>query len=251
MAQVRVGTSGWQYRDWRGAFYPDGLAMTRWFDHYVRVFPTVEVNATFYRLPRPTTVDRWSERAPAGFRYAVKGSRYITHNLKLGDGTDTAVRNVTERIAPLGDHLGAWLWQLSGNLHRDDQRLDRFLGMLPTGPRHAVEFRHGSWFDDEVFAILERHGAACVWISDRQTPDVFPVTADVVYVRFHGLATDDAERYRYDYTREELAPWAERLSAQREAGRDVWVYFNNDHAARAPANALTLMELLGDAARRP
>lgn len=244
---VRVGTSGWQYDDWDGAFYPEGLAREGWFAHYASVFPTVEVNYTFYRLPRESTVERWHDRAPDRFRFAVKGSRYITHNLKLGEGTAEAVGNVVGRLEALKSYLGVWLWQLPPNLHRDLERLDAFLDLLP-GTAHAVEFRHRSWFDDDVFSLLEEHGCASVWLSDRQMPDVFPVTADFVYVRLHGLADDPDERYRYDYRRDELAPWAERLREQAAAGRDGWAFFNNDHAARAPANARTLVDLLGDAA---
>lgn len=247
MAEVRVGTSGWQYDDWAGAFYPEGLARKRWFEHYRTAFPAVEVNYTFYRLPRTSTVESWHDRAPPRFRYAVKGSRYITHNLKLGEGTAQAVDNVVERLAPLKTFLGVWLWQLPPNLHRDRDRLGRFLSLLP-GRNHAVEFRHGSWFDDGVFDVLAAHGAACVWISDRQMPDVFPVTADFVYLRLHGLAEDEESRYRYDYTRGDLEPLAERLVAQVQAGRDAWVFFNNDANANAPRNARMMIDLLGGAA---
>ncbi|MDX1621905.1 MAG: DUF72 domain-containing protein [Nitriliruptorales bacterium] len=248
MADIRVGTSGWQYDDWDGTFYPDEVAKKRWYEHYATVFPTVEINYSFYRLPRGSTVEGWNRKAPDRFRYAIKGSRYITHNLKLGEGTDEAIGNVVGRLEPLKSFLGVWLWQLPPNLHRDVERLDRFLGLLPGRHRHAVEFRHGSWFEDDVFEVLSRHGAACVWISDRQMPDAYPVTADFVYVRFHGLSEQEGERYRYDYSDEELRPWADRLLEQQAAGRDGWVYFNNDYQARAPQNALTLIEMLGDAA---
>ena len=245
---IRVGTSGWQYDDWDGTFYPDHLAKKRWFEHYASVFPTVEINYSFYRLPSESTVEGWNRKAPDRFRYAVKGSRYITHNLKLGGGTEEAVGNVVGRLAGLKSYHGVWLWQLPPNLHRDDGRLERFLGMLPRRHRHAVEFRHPSWFEDGVFDLLSEHDTACVWISDRQMPDVFPVTTEFVYVRFHGLSESEGERYRYDYADAELEPWADRLLEQHEAGRGAWVYFNNDFQARAPDNALTLIAMLGDAA---
>ena len=244
---VRVGTSGWQYDDWDGAFYPDDVARGRWFEHYRTVFPTVEVNATFYRLPRASTVERWHDQAPDRFRYAVKGSRYITHMLKLGDGTPEAVDNVVEALAPLRSFLGVWLWQLPPGLHRDDARLEQFLDTLP-GTDHAVEFRHTSWYDDAVFDLLSRHDVTLVWLSDGQMPAVFPVTADSVYLRLHGLSEDPDQRYRWSYDREELEPHARRLAEQAEAGRDGWAFFNNDHDANAPRDALTLVELLGDAA---
>lgn len=246
MATVRVGTSGWQYDDWDGRFYPDEVAKRRWFEHYRTVFPTVEVNATFYRLPAASTVVKWHDQAPDRFRYAIKGSSYVTHALKLGDGTDEAVGNVTRRMAGLKTFLGVWLWQLPPNLHRDDERLARFLDVLPGGAPHAVEFRHRSWFDDDVLDLLEDHDVACVWLSDAQMPDVRRATADHVYVRFHGLSEDPDQRYRWDYSRAELEPWAERIREQVEAGRDVWAYFNNDHHAKAPANARLLTEMLGD-----
>ena len=244
---IRVGTSGWQYADWRGAFYPPDLAQRRWFEHYATRFPTVEINATFYRLPTPTTVERWRAQAPPGFDYAVKGSRYLTHNKKLNEPEDS-IALIAGRMEPLHSTHGVWLWQLPPNLHRDVDRLDVFLAALPDRVRHAVEFRHASWYEPDVEEVLRRHGAAWVWLSDRQMPDVCPTTADHVYVRLHGLSEDPDQRYRWDYSVEELRPWAERLRRAAQEGRDAWVYFNNDFAANAPRNAATLVDLLGDAA---
>ena len=242
---VHVGTSGWQYDDWRGRFYPDGLPKRAWFEHYARCFPTVEINATFYRLPKTSTVERWHDTAPDRFRFAVKGSRYLTHNKKLND-PEGPVATVTSRMAPLKTFLGVWLWQLPPNLHVDVGRLERFLAVLPGGPGHAVEFRHPSWYVDEVERVMARHHVAWVWLSDHRMPDQAPVTADFVYLRLHGLAEDEALRYRWDYTEAELAPWAERLRTAAADGRDGWVYFNNDYEANAPRNARTLLDLLGD-----
>jgi uncharacterized protein YecE (DUF72 family) len=247
---ARVGTSGWQYDDWAGTFYPAGLARTRWFGHYATHFPTVEINATFYRLPRTAAVERWRDQTPHGFRFAVKGSRYLTHNKKLRDPEEPVV-NVVTRLAPLQSVHGVWLWQLPPNLHRDVPRLERFLDALPRGatvPRHAMEFRHASWYAPEVEDALRHRGVAWVWLSDRQMPDVAPLTADFVYLRFHGLSPDPDARYRWDYTAAELAPWAERVRAAVARGADAWVYFNNDHAAHATRNAATFIGALGDAA---
>jgi uncharacterized protein YecE (DUF72 family) len=246
---VRVGTSGWQYDDWRGRFYPDGLPKRAWFEHYARCFPTVEINATFYRLPKTSTVERWHDAAPDRFRFAVKGSRYLTHNKKLHDPAEP-IATITSRMAPLKGFHGVWLWQLPPNLHLDVGRLERFLAALPGGPGHAVEFRHRSWFVGEVEQVMARHGVAWVWLSDRQMPDHAPVTADFVYLRLHGLAEDEALRYRWDYTEAQLAPWADRLRAAAADGRDGWVYFNNDYDANAPRNAMTLADVLGDDAVR-
>ncbi len=244
--RVRVGTSGWQYDDWDGRFYPADVPKRRWYEHYASVFPTVEINYSFYRLPRTSTAERWNRQAPDRFRYAVKGSRYITHNLKLADPAE-AIAHVVERLAPLKTFLGVWLWQLPPNLHRDVPRLGTFLGLLPAGHRHAVEFRHRSWYDDEVVATLRHHGAAWVWLSDQQMPDDAPVTGDFVYLRLHGLGSED-ERYRWDYADEELAPWLERLRDAAGRGLDGFVYFNNDHHAKAPRNARRMIDLLDDAA---
>jgi uncharacterized protein YecE (DUF72 family) len=247
MATVRVGTSGWSYDDWDGRFYPDDVPRTRWFEHYARHFPTVEINHSFYRLPRGSTVENWNRQAPDRFRYAVKGSRYITHNLKLGGDVEDAISNVTERMAPLKTYLGVWLWQLPPNLHKDVARLDRFLSLLPGRHEHAVEFRHTSWWDEEVVATLRRHDTAFVWLSDSEMPKERPVTASTIYVRFHGLGED---RYRYDYADDELEAWADRLRDAAQDGHDIWAFFNNDHQAKAPANAARLIELLGDVVER-
>lgn len=242
MAQAWVGTSGWQYDDWRGPFYPAGLAKSRWFTYYERVFPTVEVNASFYRLPRLTTTTKWHTRAPAGFRFAAKGSRYVTHNRKLLHPAE-GVGNVMERFAPMRGSLAVVLWQLPPNLHKDVPRLDAFLAVLPEWTRHAVEFRHPSWVNDEVFATLERHRAAHVWVSSNRMPPNRTLTGGLCYLRFHGLGSA-----AYDYRAPELAPWVAAVRGAVEAGSEAYVYFNNDVTCKAPPNALLFVEMLGDAA---
>ena len=178
---VRVGTSGWQYDDWRGRFYADDAPKRSWFSHYAAHFPTVEINATFYGLPRTSTVERWHDAAPDRFRYAVKGSRYLTHNRKLNEPAGP-IATISERMAPLKSFHGVWLWQLPPNLHVDVDRLTTFLAALPGGPGHAVEFRHRSWYVDEVADVLQAHGVAWVWLSDGQLPDDAPVTSAVLHV---------------------------------------------------------------------
>lgn len=243
-----MGTSGWQYRDWAGTFYPAGMPQRRWLEYYAQRFSTVELNNTFYRLPKQAAVKGWHDRAPRGFRYAVKGSQYVTHQKKLRD-PEEPVHNVVDRCRGLGAYLGVWLWQLPPNLHVDVPRLERFLRALPRGARHAVEFRHRSWYVTEVEDALRDHGVAWVWLSDGQMPDVTPVTTDFVYLRFHGIDPDVDRRYRWDYTDAELVPWANRLTDAAEQGRDAWVYFNNDFGAHAPRNAETLLGMLGDVAK--
>jgi uncharacterized protein YecE (DUF72 family) len=240
---IHVGTSGWSYDDWDSLFYPEHLPRRRWFEHYRRCFSTVEINNTFYRLPGTSAVERWHDQAPDRFRYAVKGSRYLTHRKKLNDPEDP-VATITGRMEALKSFLGIWLWQLPPNLHRDDARLERFLRALPGGAPHAVEFRHRSWVDDEVHEILRRYEVALVWLSSAEMPEDTTRTADHVYVRFHGLE----EGYRYEYSSAELEPWAQRLRDVAADGGTGWVYFNNDHRAKAPSNAGLLREMLGDAA---
>ena len=246
---VRVGTSGWQYNDWAGSFYPAGVPKSRWLEHYTTRFPTVEINATFYRLPRSSTVEKWHDRVPRHFRFAVKGSRYLTHNKKLAD-PEESTHLIVARMVPLRSRHGVWLWQLPPSLHRDVPRLERFLRALPESTRHAVEFRHPSWYAGDVEAALLRHNVAWVWLSDSQMPQAYPVTADIVYLRLHGLSTNPDERYRWDYSSSELSGWASRLRDAAASGRDSWVYFNNDFHAHAPRNADLLISLLGPVAAR-
>jgi uncharacterized protein YecE (DUF72 family) len=241
---IAVGTSGWSYDDWAGAFYPGGLPRSRRLGYYVREFPTVEINYSFYRLPSEGTVLRWRREAPLGFLFALKGSRYITHVRRLRE-TGDEVRRFIERAAPLGTALGPLLWQLP-RAPVDVPRLEAFLDSLPRTERHAVEFRHPSWLVNEVFDVLRRRGVAHVAVSSTQMPADFTTTADFVYVRFHGLT----QGFAHDYTRDELQPWVEFLQEARREGRQGFVYFNNDAQARAPKNARELVELLGDAAAR-
>lgn len=238
-----MGTSGWQYADWRGRFYPEGLAQRRWFERYSQEFDTVEINASFYRLPAETTIQGWRAKAPSGFAYAAKGSRFTTHRIKIGgDLLPSSVELVTGRLRGLGPTLDVVLWQLPPNLHRDVARLRRFLGLLPTDQRHAVEFRHGSWLADDVFDALRERGAAHVWLSSAEMPPDRTRTADFAYVRFHGLGD---VQYRYDYADAELAPWVEAVQAAGADELDAYVYFNNDYEAHAIRNAMRFRELVG------
>jgi uncharacterized protein YecE (DUF72 family) len=243
---IAVGTSGWSYEDWAGAFYPDGLPRSRWLEHYVTRFPTVEVNATFYRLPSETMVRRWRELAPEGFRFAVKGSRLITHVRRL-EGCEEELARFTARVRGLGPALRVILWQLPPSLQLDVGLLERFLALLDREAadlRHAVEFRHPTWLAEETFAVLRRHGVAHVAVSSTRMPADRTITADLVYVRFHGLGGG----YAHDYAAEELAPWVAFLREAHARGLEGYAYFNNDARARAPKNAAELIAALGPAA---
>lgn len=234
MSKVAVGTSGWSYDHWRGVFYPEDVPRSRWFGYYAERFPTVEVNYSFYRLPSQRTITSWRDRTPGNFLFALKGSRLISHRLRMRD-CEEALATFHERVKGLGDRLGVVLWQLPPDLPRDVSLLDDFLEMLPADMRVAVEFRHDSWLHSSTHSVMERHHAAEVWVSSERMPADFTVTADFVYARFHGLGGG----YAHDYTPAELAPWVGRLKG--EAG---FAYFNNDADGRAPANAALLTNLL-------
>jgi uncharacterized protein YecE (DUF72 family) len=222
---VRIGCSGWNYKHFREVVYPKGLPPSRWLEHYATLFDTVEVNSTFYRLPLRSSVARWLEQSPSGFVFAIKASRYLTHIKRLTD-LDQGLARFYERIEPLVESpkLGPVLWQLPATFHRDDERLASALEALPPG-RHCFEFRHESWFTDEVYALLRAHGAALVIGDAVNRPfQTFDLTADWTFVRFHGSRGPGG-----DYTDEELETWKGRLDAWRREV-DVYAYFNNDWA---------------------
>jgi uncharacterized protein YecE (DUF72 family) len=238
MQDVRIGCSGWSYAHWRGVVYPDGLPQRRWLEHYATLFDTVEVNATFYRLPRQATVSSWVETTPAGFLFAVKASRYLTHVRRLRDPAP-GIERFYARIEPLvdSDKLGPVLWQLPETFHRDDERLADALDSLPVG-RHCVEFRHASWFAPDVYALLRERGVALVIGDHPSRPfQAYELTADWTYVRFH----HGSRGRRGNYSKSELAEWARRVRAWRRRA-DVFAYFNNDWEGFAVRNARALAE---------
>jgi uncharacterized protein YecE (DUF72 family) len=238
---VRVGCSGWNYRSWRGEFYPDKLPARLWLECYAQHLGTVEVNTTFYRLIARSAVEHWLEQTPAHFIFAVKGSRYLTHVKRLADIAG-GVERFYERIGPLADagRLGPVLWQLPENFHRDDERLAGALRALPKG-RHAFEFRHPSWFHDDVLALLRAHDAALVVADDPERRfESTDATTSWRYVRFHYGARGRGG----NYSERELDGWARKLHRWRAEG-DVFAYFNNDWNAYAPRNATHLTMLLG------
>jgi uncharacterized protein YecE (DUF72 family) len=238
--QVRVGCSGWNYADWRERVYPKGLPQAKWLEHYATLFDTVEVNNTFYRLPRVEAVARWVEQSPPGFVFAVKASRYLTHvkRLKeLGDG----VERFYAHIEPLArsSKMGPVLWQLPRTFKRDDERLAGALEALRPG-RHCFEFRHESWFTDETYELLRRHQAALVIGDHPQRPfQTHELTADWTFIRFHY-----GHRGRNgNYSDRELEEWASRIADWRRRA-DVYAYFNNDWMGFAVRNGLRLKKLL-------
>jgi uncharacterized protein YecE (DUF72 family) len=240
VSRARIGCSGWNYRHWRGVLYPPGLAASRWLERYAERFDTVEVNATFYRLPTTKAVERWVSQTPSGFCFALKASRYLTHVRRLV-GVAEGIETFEQRIAPLREsgRLAAVLWQLPENFHRDDDRLDELLRALPTG-RHAIEFRHRSWFAPDVLAALRAHDVALVLGDHPQRPfQTHRATASWRYVRFHY----GSRGRRGNYSQHELDTWARRIRRWSREG-DLLAYFNNDWEGFAPRNASDLRDRL-------
>jgi uncharacterized protein YecE (DUF72 family) len=237
---IRIGCSGWNYQHWRELIYPKGLPPSRWLEHYTTLFETVEVNSTFYRLPRIEAVARWVEQTPPEFVFTIKSSRYLTHIKRLID-LGGGIERFYERIEPLvrSPKLGPVLWQLPATFHRDDERLGAALEALPPG-RHCFEFRHASWFVPEIYELLSGHGVALVIGDHPERPfQSHELTADWTFVRFHY-----GHRGRNgNYSKSELEEWAARLEEWRRRV-EVFAYFNNDWHGYAVSNGLWLQKRL-------
>jgi uncharacterized protein YecE (DUF72 family) len=233
--QYYIGTSGWHYDHWRQLFYPDKLPKAKWLEFYSCHFTTVELNNSFYRLPSEEAFANWRDSSPANFTFAVKVSRFITHIKRLKN-SEEPVDTFLGRAKILQQKLGPLLYQLPPNMHRDDDRLESFLSILPPKLKHVIEFRHQSWLDDGVFEILRWHNAGlCVFdMPGLSCPLV--ATADFAYIRFHG----STGLYSSCYSDEELAEWARRLGSLAPEVKEVYIYFNNDAEAFAVRNAVTL-----------
>ncbi len=266
---VRIGISGWRYEPWRGVFYPSDLPQRRELEFAARHFPTVEINGSFYSLQRPEYYQAWHDATPPGFVFSVKGSRYITHMLRL-KGIEKPLANFfASGILNLRDKLGPFLWQFPPQFRFMLDRLEAFFEMLPRTMedalslarrrdarmlgrsrlaidanrpmRHAIEIRHPSFVDEKFTSLLRKHEIGLV-VADTagKWPKMFHVTADFVYVRLHG----DVEIYKSGYTGRALDSWAKRIRAWAQDGKDVFVYFDNDMKVKAPFDALTLMRKL-------
>jgi len=235
---IHVGTSGWQYRDWRGRLYPKELPQRAWLSAYASTFPTVEVNNSFYQLPKEETFDRWAEQTPPGFLFTVKARRYITHIRRLREAKEP-VDLFWSRATRLGPKLGPVLFQLPPNFKADPGLLRDFVAVLPKRIRPAFEFRDDSWRSDEVLELLDGAGAAWV-LADRpgwRVPHI--VTGNWSYVRFH-----QGRRVHPGYPASKLRRWADRIAS--EPAKDTFVYFNNDQLGAAPDDASTLIRILAD-----
>ncbi|MFC9233811.1 DUF72 domain-containing protein [Streptomyces decoyicus] len=242
---VLVGTSGWQYKDWRGVLYPPDQPQRLWLEEYARQFATVESNAAFYRLPEEKTFADWRDRTPDGFVMAVKASRYLTHIKRLRDPQEPVGR-LMSRAVRLGPRLGPVLLQLPPTLHADAGLLDACLGCFPADARVAVEPRHTSWWTTEIRAVLERRGAALCW-ADRRSRPVTPLwrTADWGYLRLHGGRAQTGPRYG----KQALASWARRIADTWPDRADVYTYFNNDVGGAAVLDAVQFARAASAAGR--
>ena len=234
---IRIGTSGWLYYHWQGRFYPEDLPKSKWFEYYSRHFDTVELNNTFYHLPKKQTVKNWHKNAPENFLYAVKASRFITHIKRLKD-VDEPVKTFYDTIKLLKEKLGPVLFQLPPSMRQNLDLLESFLRLLPKNPKPVFEFRNESWFDDGTYKLLEKYNAAfCIHdLVGNQTPRI--QTCDCLYIRFHGTTG----RYEGNYSDKALTDWAKWIKKQKS--HNIFVYFNNDYNAYAVHNALTLIQFL-------
>jgi uncharacterized protein YecE (DUF72 family) len=238
---LNIGCSGWFYWHLKGSFYPTQMPTREWFAHYADHFSTVELNAPFYSWPTLRTVESWQKQAEGrDMIYTVKASELITHIRKFEE-TETLVRDFGHVADLLGPRMGCFLFQLPPSYHYSAERLHTILGQLDPARRNVVEFRHPSWWTDEVYAAFTDAGAIFCSCSGPRLPDVLVKTAADIYVRFHGVT----RWYRHDYSHDELVEWADRI--RRADAERVWVYFNNDFDGYAIKNARMLSTILSAA----
>jgi uncharacterized protein YecE (DUF72 family) len=227
-----IGTSGWQYDDWRNVLY-EGVPKVRWLEHYATIFPAVEVNNTFYNLPKEKTFSDWAARTPEGFIFVCKASRFITHIRRLDDVVDPIARFV-ERAGLLGEKLGAVLYQLPPTLKRDDERLKAFLDVLPAQPPASIEFRHESWYDEAVYGLLRSRDVALCVADGPKHRSPLELSASWAYVRLHGTEDEGS------YDDAAISAWGKRVAALD--ADPTYVFFNNDRAGNAVGDALRLTD---------
>jgi uncharacterized protein YecE (DUF72 family) len=238
MKNIYIGTSGWSYKYWKSNFYPDKLPLSRFFEYYMTVFSTVELNNSFYKLPALQTIVKWRDMAPEGFLFAVKASRFITHIKRL-KGVE-GIAKFIEPIKEFKEKLGPILFQLPANFKFNPEVLENFLKYLPPGFDYTFEFRSPAWFQDETYEILNRYNIAfCIFDFNGLLSPVI-VTADFAYIRLHG----PEGKYNGDYSYNELLRWATIIRNYAGTGKKVYCYFDNDTAGFAPKNALELIKII-------
>ncbi|MGB6881742.1 MAG: DUF72 domain-containing protein [Microgenomates group bacterium] len=246
MGKVYIGTSGWQYKHWKEIFYPENLPQKDWLKYYSQHFNTVEINSSFYRLPKRETFEKWKSQVGNNFIFSIKGNRFITHVKRLKDCREPLKRffeNADALIKAKSKTNHVILWQLPPNLKKDLIRLRTFLKTLPKNFRHAFEFRHENWMDAKVFELFEGQKGMKVTAVLQDWYD-WPVLdkpiGDFVYIRFHGKK----KLYSSNYENEELEEWVKKMRQWKKCGLDIYAYFNNDALGYAPDNAAELRELI-------
>jgi uncharacterized protein YecE (DUF72 family) len=235
---VSIGTSGWTYDGWRGPFYPHDVPKKEWLRYYATRFATTEINGSFYRTPSLEAVSAWRSATSRNFTFAWKASKFITHWKRLTPKSDNSIALMATRLKVLGPKLAAVLFQLPPNFSKNRERLETFIRMLPKRYSYAFEFRHKSWYADDVLDVLHTHDVALCLSDHRDAPSPWEVTARLVYLRGHG----PGGHYRGSYAMKTLDRWADAIATWRRQKRDVLVYFDNDQKAAAPKDALRLIE---------
>jgi len=246
MADIRIGTSGFSYKHWIGRYYPADIAPGKMLAHYLRDFDTVELNNTFYQLPNETSFDTWRKSTPRDFLFAVKGSRFISHMIKLKDA-QRGLQNFLPRAERLQSKLGPILWQLPPGWKVNVERLEEFLSLLPREHRYTFELRNQTWMTDEVLDVLRKYNAAfCIYeLAGYHSP--IELTADWTYIRLHGPTQF---KYQGSYSDAQLSAWAERIKTWSKKLKAIYVYFDNDDRAFAVENALALKKMVAKRAKR-
>lgn len=240
--KIFIGCSGYSYDDWKGDFYPDDMPQDEWLVFYAKKFDTVEINNSFYKFPENESIEKWLSQSPANFRFSIKGHRFFTHLKKFNvdDSFKEKLDNFQSSLEPLKEKAGCVLWQLAGNLHKNIPKLEAFCRELDKDFTHVLEFRHQSWFDEDVYEFMKKNNTAfCILSAPGNLPEDLIVTHKTAYVRFHGKR----EWYDYLYSEKELKEWKKRLSGLKNI-EQLFVYFNNDKHGNAVKNAITLKKLL-------
>jgi uncharacterized protein YecE (DUF72 family) len=239
--QIRIGTSGWSYKSWRGPFFPRELMVKHQFAYYATQFDTTELNGVFYRTPSSSTVRAWRDTSPKDFLFSWKASQFITHWKRLGPTSRNSLDLMNERLKFLGPKAGPVLFQLPPNFQRNDDRLQQFLVMLSKRWRYAFEFRHSSWYDDAIFDILRRANISLCISDHHDAPSPWLPTANFIYIRGHG----PWGTYQGSYSGQSLKRWAKQVNKWGEAGYKIFNYFDNDQKSQAPFDAFRLSKRIG------
>jgi uncharacterized protein YecE (DUF72 family) len=240
MARIFIGTSGWSYKSWRGPFFPNEVMVKHHLQFYATQFDSAELNGVFYRTPTLAAVRGWRDNTPDDFVFAWKASKFITHWKRLSDKSRNSLALIDQRLKILGPKAGPVLFQLPPQFVANPDRLDRFMKLVPKRWRVSFEFRHDSWYCNEVFKLLRKHDVALCISDHADAPAPWQVTAPFVYVRGHG----PTGRYKGHYSKKTLRAWARKIRAWKRGRKDVYVYFDNDQKSAAPADALKLARVL-------